>query len=199
MQTSSGESVYANPDELESYIQSNPESFHLSTEPTEGDGPSEWREYLENLQVKARGRIDDHCNRDFEYHENDTLQVDGGSSVVFLPSPVHEIHEIRTGGSPVSEDKYEFKRSGALVADRSWPEGINALEVDLDHGYESPPPAIQEAEMKLVDHTVIGQIQKREGMTVQADSFEVKVNIPIAMNSEIREMLEPHQVRRLFN
>ena len=67
------------------------------------------------------------------------------------------------------------------------------VSVDFSHGFERPPGAVSEAEMKIVDHTIVGMSQKREGMVVQADSFEMAVNIPVAWNSEIRGMLTPHR------
>jgi hypothetical protein len=217
--TSSGETVYADPGELTSYVQTDPESLGLSTTADEdGDGTTDWQDFLETLQAKAKGRIDDFCRRDFEDHPNATVALNGGSgtSVLSLPSPVREVREVRADGSPVDDDTYHVeKTSGSLVytggaSDRGrygnptgppvrtrergeWPSGYGNVEVDLDHGFETPPPAVQEAELKLVDHTVVGMAQKREGMVVQADSFEMAVNIPVAWNNEIRGMLKPHR------
>ncbi|EMA42661.1 hypothetical protein [Halococcus saccharolyticus] len=229
--TSSGETVYANPDELTSYIQTDPQSLGLSTTADEdGDGTTDWQDFLEKLQSKAKGRIDDYCRRDFELHEGETVTLDGerGTSVLSLPSPVRDVQEVRIDGSSIDTDSWHVKpASGSLVrtggraspvragpsdypatsgavgrhsaaarnhvAEAEWPPGYGNIEVDLDHGYQTPPPAVREAEMKLVDHTVVGMAQKREGMVVQADSFEMAVNIPVAWNAEIRGMLKSHR------
>jgi hypothetical protein len=220
--TSSGETVYASPGELVAYIQTDPASLGLSdAQDPDGDGVSEWREFFQRIQTKAKGRIDDYCRRDFEDHSDDTVTLDGGSGskVLTLPSPVREVQAVRVEGDVEDTDNYHAKESGPLVytadapqrgvygnpggavtarqyrggASGHWPAGYGNIEVDLAHGYQTPPRAIQEAEMKLVDHTVVGMAQKREGMVVQADSFEMQVNIPVAMNSEIRSMLKPHR------
>ena len=218
--TSSGDVVYASLDELKVYIQTQPGAVGLSgTKDEDADGLSEWEEQLEILQSKAKGRIDRFCRRDFELHEGETVTLDGkgGTSVLDLPYHVREVHEVRVDGDVIESDRWHAKDSGALVytADApesgrygnpggppvrtrergQWPAGYGNIEVDLDYGYPDgeAPVDVQEAEMKLVDHTIVGMAQKREGMVVQADSFEVEVNIPVAWNSEIRGMLTPHR------
>ena len=222
--TSSGETVYASPDELLAYVQTSPESLGLSTTAdADSDGTSDWQDFLESLQTKAKGRIDDYCRRDFEDHPNDTVTLDGGGKgVLYLPDPVREVSEVRIDGDHVDADDYHAKLSGALIytagahsptrgqwygnedgpytrsrtrQDGRWPDGYGNVEVDLTHGYKDgeAPAAVREAEMKLVDHTLVGMSQKREGMVVQADSFEMQVNIPVAWNQEIAGMLKPHR------
>lgn len=221
--TSSGEAVYAGPDELLAYVQTDPESIGLSTTAdADSDGVSDWQDFLETLQTKAKGRIDDYCRRDFEDHPGDTVLRDGGTGVIYLPDPVREVSEVRIDGDVEDRDHWHAKHSGALIytagaaspsrrggqwygnedgpytrsrtrQDGRWPDGYGNVEVALDWGYETPPAAVREAEMKLVDHTLVGMSQKREGMVVQADSFEMAVNIPVAWNSEIAGMLKPHR------
>ncbi|WP_435075960.1 hypothetical protein [Halococcus sp. AFM35] len=219
--TSSGETVYADPDELQQYVQTSPESLGLSTTAdVNSDGVSDWQNFLESLQTKAKGRIDDYCRRDFEDHPNDTVVLDGGGKgVLYLPDPIRDVSEVRIDGDHVDADDYHAKLSGALIytagasspsrghygnedgpytrsrtrRDGRWPDGYGNVAVDLTHGYERPPEAVREAEMKLVDHTLVGMSQKREGMVVQADSYEMAVNIPVAWNSEVAGMLKPHR------
>lgn len=226
-QTSSGETVYASPDECAGYIQTNPNSLGLSdTQDDDTDGVSDWREFFERLQPAAKGRIDRYCRRDFEDHPDATVTLDGGdgTKVLYLPDPVHTVYEVRVDGDVIPSDNYHAKHSGALVytgdspgkgaygnedgphthartggSSGHWPAGYGNVTLHLDYGYQTPPADVAEAEMKIVDHTIVGMAQKREGMVVQADSFEVEVNIPVAWNREIAGMLKPHRRTEAFN
>ena len=198
--TSSGETVYADPDELEVYVQTSPESLGVSTNDTDNSGTGDWREYLEALQPKAKSRIDSYCERDFEDHPNATVALDGGDQVIFAPSPVRTVYAVRIDGETLPADGYHAKEGGSLIrTGRTWPEGYGNVEVDLDYGWRTPPDDVAEAEMKVVDHTVVGQAQKREGMVTQSDDFSLEVNIPVAWNREIRGMLEPHRKMGVFS
>ena len=200
-QTSSGETVYADPDERERYVQVEAGDLGLSTQDPDGDGSSEWSQLLDSLQTKAKARIDRFCQRDFEDHPNDTVTLDGGTgtSVLRLPSPVRSVDAVRDGGETVASEEYQWTEYGSLVRQHGqWRSGYGTIEVDLDHGYRSPPADVAEAELKLVDHTLAGMSQKREGTVVQSDDFSLEVNLPLAMNAEIKGMLRPHTRTEVF-
>ena len=200
-QTSSGETVYADPAERERYVQVTAGDLGLSTQDPDDDGSTEWSELLDSLQVKAKARIDRFCRRDFENHPDDTLRLDGGTgtSVVRLPSPVHDVTAVRDGGETIDSEDYQWTEYGSLVRTHGeWRPGYATIEVDLDHGYRSPPEDVAEAELKLVDHTLAGMSQKREGTVVQSDDFSLEINLPIALNSEIKGILRPHRRAEVF-
>lgn len=212
--TSSGETVYADPDEVEAYVQTDPAQFSLSTQ----GSPSEWREFLEARQVEAKARIDEYCGRDFQDHAGDTVALNGGATgqrILSLPTPLRAVSEVRVDGDVVDADDYvvdldqaqlirtEPPSSDAVdrLAQRGtdptgrpeWQTGYSNIAVDCDWGYTSPPSDVAEAEQKLVAHTVVGLTQMREGMVVQQDDVDVQVQLPSAMTAEVRGMLKAHR------
>lgn len=217
--TSDGTFVYADPAEVEAYVQTQPTNFSLGTT----GSPSEWREFLEARQKDAKSRIDSYCDRDFEDHPADTITLDGGDGskrILSIPSPARNVQAVRVEGSTLSSDDYHVKESGQLIRDHGAPEtlrrsreqrfgtsghrkptwwsGYGNIEVDLDWGFQEPPHEIAEAEKKIVDHTLVGMTQKREGMFIEENDISVRVNIPVAMNSEIRSMLDRHKRNEVF-
>jgi len=212
--TSSGEFVYASPDAVESYVQTDPAQFSLSTQ----GAPSEWREFLEARQLEAKARIDEYCGRDFADHPGDTVTLDGGATggrILSLPTPLRAVSEVRVAGEVIPTDDYVVTTDEAQLirtdpasqdaverlaqrgADHTgrpaWPTGYGNIAVDCDWGYQSPPADIAEAEQKLVAHTVVGLTQMREGMVVQQDDVDLTVQLPSAMTAEVRGMLKPHR------
>lgn len=214
--TSDGTTVYADPAEVEDFVQTQPTNFSLGT----SGSPSEWREFLEQRQKDAKDRIDAYCDRDFEDHVGDTVTRDGGDGskrILSIPSPARSVTEVRVEGDILDADSYVVKESGQLIRDYgsphlfrerrrfsskrkkpTWLSGYGNIEVDLDWGYQQPPGEIAKAEKMLVDHTVVGLTQKREGMFIEENDISVRINIPIAMNSEIRSILDRHKRNEVF-
>ncbi|MFD1515662.1 hypothetical protein [Halomarina rubra] len=197
-QTSSGETVYAAPDAADTYVQSDANTFSLSTQ----GSPSEWTQFLEKRQVQAKARIDEFCGRDFEDHASDTVTLDGGARgkrILYLPSPVRSVSEVRIDGEALAASTYRAKPSGQLIrlgtdgSEARWPAGYGNIAIDLDWGYQTPPADIAEAEQKLVAHTVANLAQLREGQVVQQDDVDLKVNLPSAMTAEVRGILRAHR------
>ncbi|MDT3434690.1 hypothetical protein [Haloarcula sp. 1CSR25-25] len=213
--TSDGTTVYATPSALESYVQQDGDTFSLAD--SFGD-PTEWRAFLEARQVEAKARIDEYVGRDFEDHPSDTVTRNGGATgkrILALPSPVRSVSEVRVDGDTVPTEEYVVDTATAQlvrvappstsVADRlaqrgkaqrdrpEWPTGYGNIAVDFDWGYQSPPADVAEAEKKLVNNTLSGLAQMREGMIVQQDDVDVTVNLPSAMTAEIRGLLAAHR------
>lgn len=227
--TSTGDTVYAEPADVEQYIQTQPENFGLDAT---GSQPTEWREFLESVQVLAKQRIDSYCERDFEEHTDATItrsSGDGTDKLIPIPAPVITLSEVRLDGTPLDANSYTLQ-SGYLARSRgplrtvtggindqyeygydharfdgfdvdrgAWPVGDDNVEIDLDYGYAQPPTDIPEAEIKLVDHTLVGMSQKREGMVVQAGDVSAQINLPITMTTEIRRMLDRHTSMEMFS
>lgn len=197
--TSSGATVYAEPAALEAYVQQDADTFGLSDS---FDDPTDWRTFLEARQVEAKARIDEYVGRDFEDHPGETVALDVGptrSRVLSLPTPIRTVSEVRVDGEALPADQYLI-RDGQLVRVASedgepehWPAGYDTVAVDLDWGYQTPPADVAEAEKKLVNHTLSGLAQMREGVIVQQDDVDVTVQLPSAMTSEVRAMLKAHR------
>lgn len=200
--TSSGDTVYADPDVMEEYVQSGANQFSHSTT---GEAPTEWRQFLEKIQVRMKARIDEYVDReDFEDHTGDTVVLDGGASAsrfLDLPEPVQTVDEIRVDGEALDANQYQWKESGQLIrvdaddssAPAKWPTGYGNVEVDLDWGYSTPPEDVVEAELKLVAHSVTGLAQLREGMVVQQDDIDLQIALPSAMTTEVKNILRHHR------
>lgn len=196
--TSSGEYVYAEPAEVIEFVQTQPENFGLSTT----GSPSEWRVFVESRQVDANSHIDNYCERDFEDHPGVTLTVStaDGESAIYVASPIRDVTSVRVDGSVIESDNWHAKESGMLVRTdgRPWSRDYATVEVTGDFGYQTPPQDIQLAEKKLVDHTLVGMSQKREGMVVDAGDVSARINLPISMNKETRKILDRYRKTQVF-
>jgi len=208
--TSDGETVYADPADVEEYVQTEPNQFSLSDS---GSDPTEWRKFLEKIQVRMKSRIDEYVDReDFEDHPSDTVTLNGGPSpslILHLPEPVRSVSEVRVDGEVLDASKYVVDDNQLIrldpdgdaveeladteVEDAHWETGYGNIAVDLDWGYQTPPADIVEAELKLVAHTVTGLAQMREGMVVQQDDIDLQVALPEAMTTEVKNILRHHR------
>lgn len=197
--TSDGKTVYADFEDVQREVQSDPNTFSLSTQ----GSPSEWQEFLEAKQVAAKARIDEFCNRDFEDHTGATVTLDGGMSathVLALPSPVRQVTAVREDGAPLDDSQYrllgdtdQLVRLDENGETGTWAAGFGNLEVDVDWGYQTPPADVAEAEAKLVANGIATLAQMREGLVVQQDDVDLQVSLPSAMTPEIRGMLAEHR------
>lgn len=217
---------YAELAEVKHTIQVDPTDLGLNDTDEDNDGHTEWDRFILRVQRKAKEQIDSFTGRDFEPYSSQVIYLDGGvsgSRVLRLPHPVMEVHQVEEDGTVVSESDYEWQRNGSLiktsgtgsdsgiatrygtstpyaeVQDRraEWATGYNNIEVLLDYGYAEPPGDVQEAEAMLVDHSIMGYVQKREDPVVQSDDYSITANIPVALNSEIKEMLRDYQITRM--
>lgn len=201
--TSSGDTVYAEPAVMEEYVQTKQSTFSLSTTADpDGDGASEWREFLEKIQVRMKARIDEYVGQDFEDHAGDTVVLNGGTSasrILALPDPVRAVSAVRVDGEVLDASLYRWTESGQLIrldegsTRKQWPTGYGNIEVDLDWGHTSPPADVVEAELKLVAHSMAGLAQLREGMVVQTDDVDLQVALPEAMTTEVKNILRHHR------
>jgi hypothetical protein len=217
---------YADLAEVKQLLQVDPTDLGLNDSTEDDDGHTEWDRFILRVQRKAKAQIDSFTQRDFEPYSSQTLYLDGGvtgSRVLRLPHPVQEVHEVKEDGTVVSEDSYEWQPNGSLiktsgtgsdsgipsrygsstpyaqVQDRraEWATGYNNIEVMLDYGYLAPPEDVKEAEAMLIDHSIVGYVQKREAPVVQSDDFSIEANIPVALTKEVKEMLREYQITKM--
>lgn len=214
--TSAGDTVYADPDDMEEYVQTKANQFSIDAS---NGSPTNWRKFLEKIQVRMKSRIDEYCGRDFEDHTGDTVTINGGANgkrildlVDEAGEPVRSVSEVRVDGEVIPTEQYvvddgqlirteppqvdavdALARGTAVSGRPEWETGYGNIAVDLDWGYQSPPADVVEAELKLVAHTVTGLNQLREGMIVQQDDVDVSIQLPEAMTSEVKELLRHHR------
>lgn len=209
--------TYASLDEVQATLQVEPGDLGLNDSEEDDDGLTEWDRFCQRLQRKAKRQIDAYCQRDFEPYSSQVLTLDGGDGstrVLSLPKPVREVHWIEVDGSRLDEGSYTWKRSGPLIrqggdtatartsqygsglhssitgsSKPTWPAGYGNIEVLVDYGYLDPPQPVKEAEAMLVDHSIMGQLQKRASPIVQSDDYTIEANIPVALTDEVKEML----------
>lgn len=135
--TSDGRTVYADPARCERYVQTSPEVFSLST----SGSPSEWREFLEDLQAQAKARIDSFTDRDFEHHQGETVSIsrEAGNNAFYIPNPVINVSEVTINGDVIDAENYRIKDSGMLIfPDRDYISRYLALGSD-DSGLNEDP------------------------------------------------------------
>lgn len=215
---------YAPLDRVKATLQVDAQDLGLDDTNSDADGDSDWDNFLQVLQGKAKAQIDSFTDRDFEPYDGVTLDLDGGASgtkVLRLPHPVRNVSKVVEEGATLREgDDYEWKPNGSLIklgsggsaisrygsstpystlqAQRpEWAMGYNNIQVTLDYGPASPPADIIEAEAMLVDHATVGFVQKREAPVVQSDDYSISANIPVSLTSEIKELLRSHRIQGL--
>lgn len=215
---------YASLERAKAYLQVDASDLSVDDSTEDSDGLTDWDHLILALQRRAKALIHQFTRRDFAHHQNKTVYLDGGQgsqTVIRLPHPVLEVHEVREDDHLLTEgDEYEYKRAGSLVRTGStgsraygsstrvgmvtsssprWSGGINNIEVIMDYGYIDAPEEVKEAEVAMVDHALVGLIQKRESPVVQVDNFEVEANIPITLNSEVKTLLRPYIITGVGN
>lgn len=210
-------SPYSTLEQVKRNIQVGNEELGISDTDTDGDGTTQWDELLKGLQDRARSKIETFCQRDFAHHQGVTVTLDGkGKTVIRAPHPIISISSVSVDGQALTEgDDYIFKEGGSLVktgnassgsvvgggtppglvtkSKPTWPDGYGNIEVTLTHGYQDPPGDVVDAEISLIDHTLVGYVSKREAPVVQTDDFSVSANIPISMNQEIKDQLRSYK------
>lgn len=212
---------YASRERVGAYLQVEASDLAVDDQTTDADGKTDWDYLIEALQAKAKAQIDAFCHRDFEPYTAATITLNGGhhSRVLRLPNPVRAVTEVREAGTALEESAFAWQPDGSLIklSDSSssrpavygagtpvglhskrqpvWNPGYGNIEVDLDYGYQEgqAPEPIQQAEIMLVDHSLVGLIQKRESPIVQSDDYQIDANIPISLTDEIRELIRPYQ------
>lgn len=195
---------YSSTEGVKDYVQVGPNDLGLSdSTDSDGDGTSDWEEFLQTLQEMAKDRIDQFCQRDFDHHQGETVILDGkGKTVLRLPHPVLSVSSVQESQTTLDEHdpvtgstgEFQWTEAGTLIRKGgTWPDGYQNVKAVLDYGYTSPPGGVVEAEKRLVDHTLVGMSQKRQAPVVQDGDFSVSANIPMAMNKEIREMLSSYK------
>lgn len=138
--TSDGRTVYTDPSRVERYVQTSPDVFSLSTTET----PSEWQEFLEDLQAQAKGRIDSFCDRDFEHHQGETVSISReiGNNAFYVPNPVFSVSSVAVNGTEIDAEQYRIKDAGMItfpnreyIARFIGLEGNDGLNEEPNHAY----------------------------------------------------------------
>lgn len=117
-----------------------------------------------------------------------------GGSLIAMSHPGQQVVRTRTIGSGTPPTGFGPDTTRAGGRKPVWQNDYQNVEVTLDYGYSSPPEDVVDAVLHLVDHTLVGMVQKRQAPIVQTDNFEVSANIPESLNREVKEMLAPYRV-----
>jgi hypothetical protein len=131
-----------------------------------GDGDAV-SERVAGLMGAAKAAVDTAAGRDFGYHPDDEVRVDGGgrSSLVLSSegiSPVQAVSRLAVDGVEVTADEYvsygvegtiRLMSEGALGG--TFPVGRQNVCVKLDWGYPQPPADITLAQAKLIAAEVL--------------------------------------------
>jgi hypothetical protein len=94
---------------------------------------------------EADAAIRNYTNQYLSFVEDDTVTIDGGGRVIFLPQlPVTEVVSIEEDGEALTvTDDYIVGRYGVIHrVGRRWATGIQNIVVTYSHGYESIPQDI---------------------------------------------------------
>jgi hypothetical protein len=134
--------------------------------------------YIEALLPKTKLALDGAIGRDYEWHQGDTLEVDGtGHSWLFLfrygRHPIIQVTSVEVDGQALEPDGYVvYEREGYVRLDKTtgqffatvggraapgFPLGARNVRVTLDWGYATPPDDIVLAQAKLMAAQVLAQ------------------------------------------
>lgn len=133
------------------------------------------RERVTGLMGAAKAGLDTAAGRDFAFHADDEVAVDGqGKSSLVLSSqgisPVQAVTRVVADGVEVAEDEYvsygaegtiRLKSDSALGG--TFPVGNQNVSVTLDWGYPQPPADIALAQAKLIAAEVLAAAAGENG------------------------------------
>lgn len=133
--------TYSSVKRLKQFTQVDPEDLSLTQ--TEIDG------LMSSLLGQAKDRIDAYCHRQkhgFDYYQDQTLTLDGKNGdkkMLYLPSPVHSVSQVKENGTTLDLTGYEWKSHGSLIRTggsgrRDWGVGSNSQPYS-----GSDPPGLQ--------------------------------------------------------
>jgi hypothetical protein len=145
--------------------------YDLSRLGTEEDLTARVGELLE----PTRCAIDTAARRDFFFHAEDEVLVDGSGHerLVLAPlgmAPVEAIEAISVDGASVASDEYVFygeegtirlRRTGRLGG--VFPRGVQNVSLILDWGYPAPPAEIGLAQAKLIGAQLLAELAGERG------------------------------------
>jgi hypothetical protein len=221
-ETNSGGIVYSEPKALRRELQTTPDDLGMmNNDPPESGNVEDWDTLLDTLQVVAKKWIDRYCKRDFERHDDATVERSVGSDaqrILRLPSPVRDVQEVRVEGKAIDTESFEFERSGSLVRtgrhrpvavspgivsrtqpEAAWPSGYNNVVIALDHGPVEPPAEVAAVERALVSNTLGGLAERRAETVVATDEFDMETSMNSAVSTELASTLARHRRIGVFN
>lgn len=130
---------------------------------------------IRELLPATRAAIDAEAGRDFLFHAEAEVWVDGGGSDRLLLSaegvvPVWAVRRVEIGGVEVAAREYVCYGDEGTLRMRPggrwggvFPKGVQNVRVVLDWGYRSPPEEISLAQAKLVAAQVLGEMAGDRG------------------------------------
>jgi len=174
---------------------------------------SEFNDLIDSLNDRAKSLIDEHCQRDFEEHADETTKVDGnGRRELSLPQyasgdglyyPIISISSLKLNDNAVDASDYRIKPQANALNNRNagiierkagrWPEGWENIEVTLTWGYSNPPPEIKSiAEQLIIDQLLnASQNDSSDGAeSISMDGFSVSFSKRMRLSDEHKERLK---------
>ena len=129
----------------------------------------------------TRRAVDREAGRDFFYHEDDEIAIDGsGTDVLSLNgsgvSPPVEVSSVELNGSALDAEGWRYYGSAnsikltATASVSRFTEGVQNVSAVASWGYESPPDDIALAQAQLAAAQLISELSA-EGQAVQALSI----------------------------
>lgn len=140
-------------------------------------GEEELTERVQELLPLTRGMVDTAAGRDFRWHVEQTVTLDGNGTdrLQLTDSGVSApltVHAVRVAGSSVSAEAYHaYGETGLLrlkphACLARFPRGVQNVAVDLTWGYETAPTDASLAQAKLTAAELLAELGG-EGGAVQ--------------------------------
>lgn len=174
---------------------------------------SEFDALIAELNGQASETIEDYCQRDFEHHADDTVELDGnGRDAIRLPGyPVQSIASVAVGeNNPTTVDADDYRvrddpafpgeNGGVLERRRAvWPQGWENLHVTYTWGYSETPGSVARVADDLVVETLQAAAKDAKGKgatNLSLDGFSVSFpegGLRMDLDAQQRETLDDHK------
>jgi hypothetical protein len=143
-------------------------------------GPSGLTARVEELLPLAKAMVDTAAGRDFQWHSNETLMLDGsgtdrmqlseGRAGEATPALPVILRALRVEGQTLGGTQYRAYAETGLVrlqpggSPARFPEGLRNVEADVDWGFQQAPGDVQLAQAKLTAAELMAELGGEGGM-----------------------------------
>lgn len=163
-------------------------------------------EFIEKQLGYASDHINVYCQRDFEFHEDETEKYSGnGQDTIALRNfPVVDVSSVEVNGSEIDEDAYRIEggtsysreNSGVLkrVDGDVWRQGVLNIVVTYTWGYESVPDVVNDIAVEMAVDALKSAVNnyKTGGLdSMSIEGFQTKFTDRHTLDESQRGRLRP--------
>jgi len=152
--------------------------------------------WIETVLIPAaEGYVDLYTGRSFGSQQVTEVYDGNGKNYLLLRNyPVTNISSIKINGSTIDPSDYVWHRSGLVkLKSTVFPEGVGNIEVTYTYGYQSIPPAIDDATARIAARILQIMVQNKMGILVRVDDFKVQLADYRVVTDDIKMVLDRYR------